>query len=257
MIGAPYESYSIMSFFRLRQLVFACEAQESYSQLQQLLGLGSPFHDPGVSEFGLHNAVFAIGDQFLEIVVPVSDTAPAKRFIERSGEGGYMAIFQTDDIVGARQRIKGAGIRSVWDIDLDDISATHLHPADIGGAIVSIDQANPPESWRWGGKDWENQSAPGRLTGAKFSSPDPEALSAKWATALDLESRQQGASYQLFWDSGQLEFVEGDVEKMQQFHLMTPDPSNNFAKAEEMGLAVQDNAVMFADVSLNIDSLDG
>ena len=94
-----------MNFFRLRQLVLACETQDSYGQLQQILGLGKPFHDPGVSEFGLHNAVFALGDQFLEIVVPVSDNAPARRFIDRSGEGGYMAIFQTDNIAAARRRM--------------------------------------------------------------------------------------------------------------------------------------------------------
>lgn len=255
MISAGYEGWPIMSAFRLRQLVIACDTQDSYGQLQQVLGLESPYHDPGVSEFGLHNAVFALGDQFLEIVVPVSDKAPAKRFIDRSGQGGYMAIFQTDDIATARQRIADIGIRSVWDIDLDDIAATHLHPADIGGAIVSIDQANPPESWRWGGKDWKNQSAPGRLSGAMFSSPDPEGLSAKWAAALDLKVDRDGSIYQLTWDSGRLCFVEGEVEKMQQFDLAMPEPQLNLDRAKELGLPVDDNTVLFAGVSLKLEPL--
>ena len=34
-------------------------------------------------------------------------------------------------------------MRVVWQIDLPDISGTHLHPADIGGAIVSIDRSEP------------------------------------------------------------------------------------------------------------------
>ncbi|MEP2988168.1 MAG: VOC family protein [Parasphingorhabdus sp.] len=244
-----------MKPFRLRQLVIACESQDSYPVLQDILSLGQPFHDQGVSEFGLHNAVFALGDQFLEIVVPVSDKAPAKRFIERSGEGGYMAIFQTNDIAAARQQAEKAGIRSVWNIDLDDISATHLHPADIGGAIVSIDQANPAESWRWGGKNWENQSTPGRLTGAVCSSPDPEVLSTKWAAALGLETNRHASGYQLDLDAGQLLFVEGEEEKMQQFHLATPDPAENIARAEKLGLSAVGNVISFAGVSLKLEML--
>lgn len=245
-----------MNSFRLRQLVIACGSQDSYAVLQDILGLGEPFHDPGVAEFGLHNAVFALGDQFLEIVVPVKDNAPAKRFIERSGEGGFMAIFQTDNIAAARNRIEGLGIRSVWNIDLDDIAATHLHPADIGGAIVSIDQAEPPESWRWGGKGWQDQSVPGSIIGATFSSPDPESLSRKWAAALDLGHSRIGPEFQLRWDAGNLTFVEGEEDKLQQFHLAMPNPEQNLERAEKAGLAVADGAVQFAGVSLKLTPLD-
>ena len=43
--------------------------------------------------------MFALGDQFLEVVVPVEDETAAGRFIDRTGgQGGYMAIFQTAKI---------------------------------------------------------------------------------------------------------------------------------------------------------------
>ena len=137
-----------MSPPRLRQLVIAANSLDTADTLQSVLGLGEPFPDPGVSEFGLVNAVFAIGDQFLEVVVPTTDKAPARRFIDRGGEGGYMAIFQTDDMAALRTRVDGLSIRRVWNIDLPDISASHLHPADIGGAIVSVDEPRPAGSWR-------------------------------------------------------------------------------------------------------------
>ena len=41
------------------------------AQLQSLLGLDPPFRDPGVAEFGIDNAVFVFGDQFIELVSPV------------------------------------------------------------------------------------------------------------------------------------------------------------------------------------------
>lgn len=244
-----------MKPFRLRQLVIACKSQDSYSDIQDILGLGQPFHDPGVSEFGLHNAVFALGDQFLEIVVPINDKAPAKRFIDRSGEGGYMAIFQTDNLAAARQRIVDQDIRSVWNIDLKDIAATHLHPADVGGAIVSIDQAFPPESWRWGGKDWQSRSAPGRLIGARLSSPDPERLAARWAAALGLQIEMEGAVFGLTWDEGRLEFSEGKNEKLQQFDLAIADPESAFAKARHQDIPVHDDKIIFAGISLKLEQL--
>src|SRR5487761_2749186 len=58
---------------RLRQAVLvASDLQPLVARLQEELGLDEPFRDPGVGEFGLANAVFAIGDCFLEIVSPVT-----------------------------------------------------------------------------------------------------------------------------------------------------------------------------------------
>ena len=78
----------------------------------------------------------------------------------------------------------------MWSIDIDDISASHLHPADLGGTIVSIDRPLPPESWRWGGPDWighAGEGAPGRLAGVTVRVTDPEPVAVRWAAVLGLE----------------------------------------------------------------------
>src|SRR4051794_8854361 len=177
---------------RLRQAVIAAaELEPVAGPLRAELGLGEPFADPGVGFFGLHNAVFALGDQFLEVIAPQQpDTAVDRWLARHGGDGGYMLIFQAPDIAAARARAEGLGIRSVWGIDLDDISATHLHPADMGGAIVSIDQPKPPGSWRWGGPDWEGKvgtGAPGELRGVTVAVPDPDAAAARWTEVLGAE----------------------------------------------------------------------
>ena len=67
--------------------------------------IGEPFRDPGVAVFGLENAVFPIGETFLEVVSPVRDDATAKRWIaKRGGDAGYMVIVQCDDLADARAR---------------------------------------------------------------------------------------------------------------------------------------------------------
>ena len=118
----------------------AAELEPAAAALRAELGLGEPFRDPGVAEFGLVNAVFAIGDCFLEVVSPTRAGTAGGRYLERhGGDGGYMVIFDLEDLESARGRAAELGVRVVWRIDLPDISGTHLHPADMRGAIVSID----------------------------------------------------------------------------------------------------------------------
>lgn len=181
---------------RLRQAVLAAaELEPVESELRKALGLGEPFRDPGVGAFGLVNGVFALGDCFLEVVSPVQEETAAGRYLERHGDGGYMAIFDLEDLEGARQRARELGVRAVWEIDLPDISTTHLHPADIGGAIVSLDQSRPFGSWRWGGPEWTEQvgeGAPGRLAGITVAVPDPAAVAARWAQVLGVRAEGDG-----------------------------------------------------------------
>ena len=149
---------------RLRQAVLVARDLAPVSErLRSELGLGEPFADPGVGAFGLHNAVYAIGDTFLEVVSPTQPDTTAGRYLDRRGDGGYMVIFQFADLDAARERAAGDGhARRLAARPATDISGTHLHPADTRGAIVSLDRADPPGSWRWGGPDWTEQGRSGR-----------------------------------------------------------------------------------------------
>ena len=177
---------------RLRQAVILAEDLEGTADsLRRALGLGEPFRDPGVGEFGLANVVFGIGDCFLEVISPCRPGTAAGRWLERhGGDGGYMAIFDLEDLAGARERVADLGVRVVWQIDLPDISGTHLHPADVGGAILSLDRSNPYGSWRWGGPQWTGlvaPSAPGALKGISVAVEDPNGVAARWGEVLGLE----------------------------------------------------------------------
>ena len=182
---------------RLRQVVLAApDLQPIADRIQQHLGLPDPFADPGVAEFGLHNAVFEVGDTFLEVISPTRPDTAAGRYLERRGTpeaAGYMVIFQTDDIAAARARAAANGARIVWQADLPDTAGTHLHPADVPGAIVSVDWADPPESWHWAGPRWRGgapddagSTAIGTtaIVGVTIAVPDPAATQARWTAVL-------------------------------------------------------------------------
>jgi hypothetical protein len=171
---------------RLRQAVIAAADLDAVAgRLRSALGLGDPFTDPGVGYFGLRNAVFALGDTFLEVVSPVRSGTAAGRLLERrGGDCGYMLMFQVADLAAARERACEAGVREVFAVELDDIAEVHLHPADMRGAIVSLSAPRPPESWRWGGPEWERRSAPAAVAGATVAVADPVAAAARWEAII-------------------------------------------------------------------------
>jgi len=198
---------------RIRQIVFVVrDLAASSRRLAELLALDPPFRDPGVAEFGIDNAVFAFGDQFVELVSPVRAGTAAGRHLDRRGEGGYMLILQTDAFDGARARLRALGVRTVWEKTLPDIRAMHLHPKDIGGAIVSIDEPAPPASWRWGGPSWRVQDgARGRqrVVSVTVEAAEPRAMAARWAEVLGRPAAMpHAAAMRVALDGGAVDFVD-------------------------------------------------
>jgi Glyoxalase-like domain len=199
---------------RLRQAVLvARELDPVVGGLREELGLAEPFHDPGVGRFGLRNAVMALGDAFVEVVSPVREGTAAGRHLERlGGDGGYMVMFQLDDVPAARARAAGAGVREVFAVELPDIVDVHLHPGDVGGAIVALDAAVPRGSWRWGGPAWEGRvpdHGPGTITGATVAAADPEAMAARWGYVLGTAPAADGVALALE-GGGELRFQPAD-----------------------------------------------
>jgi hypothetical protein len=204
---------------RLRQVALvARDCEQVAAELRGSFGWAEPFRDPGVGQFGLSNAVFAVGNTFVEVVAPKQPDTTAGRYLERrGGDGGYMAIFQVPDLATARARIADLGVRVVWTAELPDIVGTHLHPKDVPGAIVSLDWTVPPESWRWAGPAWTGRApdhAPGGVTGLTIEVLDPPAAARRWAQVLGLAAvvEDRAAAVDLP-DSGQrLRFVAAPAD---------------------------------------------
>ncbi len=174
---------------RLRQLVLvARDLRPVEQQLIDGLGLEVCYRDPGVGHFGLRHGLYTIGDQLLEVVSPKQAGTTAERYLDRrGGDGGYMVLVQVDNLDAQRARMADLGIRIAFEAATDGLRGFHLHPADVGGAILSLDQADPPESWAWAGPDWPYHSSTSvaGMTAAEIQSDDPTALANRWSTVLD------------------------------------------------------------------------
>ena len=243
---------------RLRQVVIAArDLEQTVAHLTAVFGLEVSFRDPGVAEFGLVNAVMPVGDTFLEVVSPVSPGAPARRFLDRRGDGGYMVMLQSARLDDDRRRLAALGVRVVWQIDLDDIRSTHLHPADVGGAIVSLDEPCPPGSWRWAGPGSERhaRNAVARaITGVALAAPEPEALAARWSRVLDRPATRLGPDrFEIALAPGVIRFGRGAADPgahVRGYDVLVTDRARVLAAARDRGLAVEDGAVLVAGTRL-------
>src|SRR5205823_3351253 len=91
------------------------------------------------------------------------------------------------------------------------IATLHLHPRDVGGAIVSLDQPRPPESWRWGGPEWQSHvrtDVVDGITSVTLDAENAERLAARWTEVLGLWTpRRAGTTFELALEGGGIRFV--------------------------------------------------
>jgi hypothetical protein len=237
---------------RIRQVVLAARDLEPVVEnLCSVLGIQVCYRDPNVGIFGLENAVMPLGDAFLEVVSPVKPDAAAARYLERrGGDCGYMVIIQCDDLEADRKRIARLGIRVVWSIDLPVISATHLHPRDVGGAILSLDASRPPESWLWAGTEWESAvrtDVTEAIAGVEIQAEDHAALARKWVEVLDRPLRPGSeGGMRMVLDQGFIDFDKTFAkggEGLSGLVVKAADRGRVLAVAREKNLPVQDAAI--------------
>lgn len=230
---------------RLRQIALVGhDLEAAAADIVAVLGLGGTYADPGVGKFGLMNAVWPVGDTFLEVVTPKAPGTTAGRLLEkRGGNGGYMVLVQVDDIAVARNHIEAAGARVIEEVDMPGtVSMSHIHPKDIGGAILSVDQMFPPESWEWGGPDWRTNAKTETsvsIVGGELQGDDPADMAARWAKVLGRDAVAMGGGWRIAFEGGELRFVsakDGRGEGLGAFDVAVRDPTSVRARADGRGL---------------------
>lgn len=246
---------------RLRQVALvATDLELIRTQFFNLLGLDRDFNDPGVQVYGLENSVMAIGNTFLEVVSPTkTDTSAGRQLERRGGDGGYMVIVQTSDLAVESARIESLGVRKVAELNLPDAKAFHLHPKDVGGAILSIDEMTPPESWRWAGHDWQRRGAryASEIVGVEIQASDVDAMADRWAEVLGKDVSFGEDCLTIVLEQGEIHFVEDENNRgdgVAAVYIKTRHLDKILDIAKEEGLKSEGNCVTVCGTELRFMS---
>ena len=248
----------------LRQAaIVAKERDPVRHEIFELLGLKADYEDKGVSDFGLHNSVMAIGDTFLEIVAPVQETTTAGRLLERmGGDGGYMILVQTDDIEYYRSHTEAQGVRKIWQADKDNVKAFHMHPKDLGATIVSIDWMAPEDEWEWAGKGWQTRGAEyvDKITAVDVQCHDQLTTARRWASVLNQPTMLEGDKHVMRLGAGIINFVEAQDDRGEGvcgIEFRVQDWDGIKSKAEMLGLTWQGQELKVAGTNFRfVDPVD-
>ena len=229
----------------IRQIVMVSGLRDPIvNDLCELFNFEVAFNDPGVAHFGLENAVIPIGTDFLEVVSPVEENTTAGRYLnKRGGDGGYMIIIQVDKFEDSQKLVNEYNIKTVWETDLPKAKAMHLHPKQMGGAILSLDWMEPKESWKWAGPNWEkNISGPIKgIDGVEIQSDDPELMLDTWLRVLgDVERDHEN---KILLDNTWIKFsqaTDGRGPGISAFSLKAENSNEIIERAQNLGFMVDD-----------------
>ncbi|HME70101.1 MAG TPA: VOC family protein [Myxococcota bacterium] len=248
---------------RIRQVAIAAPALEPIVEdLRAVLGLEVCFHDPGVDVFGLRNALLPVGETFLEVLAPIRPSTAVGRFLERrAGPGVYMVLVQTDDLAADRERMDRLGVRVVWQAALPDIATIHLHPRDVGAAVVSLDEARPADSWRWAGPAWREHvrtACVKGISGIKVEAAEPAVLAARWSQVLGRPTlRSRNGSLTIPLDGCAISFGvaprgQGDGVSALDLASTKDGRAAGLASARARGLATRDQELLIGGTWLRL-----
>ncbi len=109
--------------------------------------LGAQVSAPSAQpEHGVTVVFVTLANTKIELLEPLGADSPIANFLERNPAGGvHHLCFEVDDIIDARDRLKGAGARVLG--DGEPKTGAHgkpvifLHPKDFCGTLIELEQA--------------------------------------------------------------------------------------------------------------------
>jgi len=243
---------------RLRQICLAVPAlAPAVDAVRSVFGLEVCHRDEAVAKYGLENALFVFGWQFLEIVAPLTGGTAAGRFIEKSGgRGGYMAIFDTDDPERRREHVLALGIRIAHEMDYPSFRGIQLHPRDGRATMLEFDRSlgnQRLDGAYWpAGPHWQQQQRldlVGGMPWVEVQGPDPEDLAAHWARIIDAPlARDAAGRPELAFELGGVRFRTGPTEMLATLQVQVADPADVLAAARAAGCTVDDGGFRLGGV---------
>jgi methylmalonyl-CoA/ethylmalonyl-CoA epimerase len=97
-------------------------------------------------DHGVSTVFITLPNTKIELLEPLGADSPINKFLERNPDGGiHHVCYEVDDILAARDKLKGQGARVLGDgnpkIGAHGKPVLFLHPKDFCGTLVELEQA--------------------------------------------------------------------------------------------------------------------
>jgi methylmalonyl-CoA/ethylmalonyl-CoA epimerase len=115
------------------------DVEEAAKKYKEALGVDSVEFETIETE-GVKVAIIHLENGRIELMEPINDTSPIKKFLDKKGPGLHHMALETNDIDGEVTRMEGCGIQFLGKVR--DGSAgtkvTFIHPKSLNGVLAEL-----------------------------------------------------------------------------------------------------------------------
>ncbi len=249
-------------YVRLRQICLAApELAPAEEVLAEILGIEPSHRAPELEEeFGLENVVFPVNGSFIEIIAPLREGTSVSRFLSKAQENGlYIVIVDCADLDKLSAGAAREQVRIAHAAQYPGARNIQLHPRDMGGVMLEIDQhANGDETrfghFEWAGPNWREHvrtDVTVDMLGVDLRFTDPDSVVRRWARILERDFAMDDGLYRINLDHGALRFLNIDAPgtpALSVVRMSVHAPDEVVEKARRAGCRTFPDAFVFCDV---------
>lgn len=182
----------------------------------KLFELGSGFEDPLLARRRLADFTAPIGpDTYVEVLAPTAEDHPVARWLKKvGGASGWVLSTQVPSLAGIRERAAGHGIRIAVTSHAYGHDIIQLHPKDVGGVLLELDEFLPRTGWFWDempdaiAAQASRTSKADDIVAVDVAVDDPAGMASLWATLIGIDApTATGGGAALSFSSRTVRFV--------------------------------------------------
>jgi len=130
---------------RLNHVAIAVPDLKAAAALYRTVLGVEPSAPQALPEHGVTVAFVDVGNTKIELLEPLGEGSPIQAFLDKNPAGGmHHLCYEVEDIIAARDRLKGEGARILGDgepkIGAHGKPVLFLHPKDFNGTLIELEQ---------------------------------------------------------------------------------------------------------------------
>ena len=115
------------------------DVEASAKVYQKALGIDEIEFETVESE-GVKVAIIPMENGRIELIQPIKDDSPIKKFLDKKGPGLHHLALETDNIEGEVERMEGCGVQFLGNIRPGSAGTkvTFIHPKSLEGVLAEL-----------------------------------------------------------------------------------------------------------------------